>query len=786
MGTLPRDILKWMQSLDLSYSVKNVKRDFSNGFLIAEIFSRYYEQDVHMHSFENGTSIEKRKTNWGLLMKFFRKQKIIIEKQKIDAVIYCQDNAAVPLVSDIYTILTSKRVPDPMTKDNEAYSPPFSRPTANNLVSNRMRDPDMMTRADHSGHVREAQAVVDAHNENLRNERTLEPQRFVPNKSQQKSINRVATRKVTANDNSNTPAIHFKKVEVKQIDDNVAQLRVMHSRMGNSQNLGASLTSGSQLGHNSSMGGNASVQGGGRGVVKPSIELLNTCVLSKLEGMDVLKRFDPRKDAMVCFVEDLATFPNDTATLIFDDAKKKVSPLIAENCLASPKEFWNFFNLCWTAILKLQPVSSAFKAVVDLIETVGRAMVEKDQHVPFALLNDFGLPQIVTLLKSNPHRPEIIRILYAFSVPDVEEHVNVIRKLRDGLDDFDTFVVCLATLVRLENQFTTKLLDLYLYYIVAGLGNSSPVIRATCLAMLAPIAKAADVQGHKHVISLFDRLKGFSKTDTSWQVQSALVETVAALLKVLTPSDPLSIPLYKLLAKLVGPGANSLVLQTGVVAMSQCVGTHSTVQEMYTNLVLERPDVVQRALGYINDGLSVITTQDSISSIMDRKAVAVSIADNVKATKPDNLSPAHIRLLAKSVENLTSFEEKDIADWSDVYQALRDHLVVELYEPSTCADAVAVLGMFLREPRTQMMAMELLATEGEADPPMYGILTLIYQDGDKTCKTTVADFLESLAAQSDTEFPNLVYKLLMNFSKFNPDKFAGSELELVVEKLVEE
>ena len=63
-GFIPREIAKWLDSLDLAYQVRNFRRDLANGFIIAEILSRYYPKEVRIYTYYNDNHSSKRKDNW--------------------------------------------------------------------------------------------------------------------------------------------------------------------------------------------------------------------------------------------------------------------------------------------------------------------------------------------------------------------------------------------------------------------------------------------------------------------------------------------------------------------------------------------------------------------------------------------------------------------------------------------------------------------------------------------------------------------------------------------------
>ncbi|XP_005362666.1 spermatogenesis-associated protein 4 [Microtus ochrogaster] len=107
---LSRSVLRWLQGLDLSFFPRNITRDFSNGYLVAEIFCIYYPWDLRLSSFENGTSLKVKLDNWAQIEKFLAKKKFKLPKELIHGTIHCKAGVPEILIQEVYTLLTHQEI----------------------------------------------------------------------------------------------------------------------------------------------------------------------------------------------------------------------------------------------------------------------------------------------------------------------------------------------------------------------------------------------------------------------------------------------------------------------------------------------------------------------------------------------------------------------------------------------------------------------------------------------------------------------------------------------------
>ncbi|XP_035506517.1 spermatogenesis-associated protein 4 isoform X2 [Scophthalmus maximus] len=182
---LPREVVKWLRSLDLTLYPKNVRRDFSSGYLVAEIFSRYYPQDFPEHSYDKGTSLSAKQKNWSRMERSLQKQNLHLTKEAVDGTVHCKPGAAELLVQEVYEILTNRSVRDAerpgldfTDREYQERLPTLARPTASTAIKSNLATTETMAEPDVSTNRRKAEVILRRHLEDRAAERALHPGRF--------------------------------------------------------------------------------------------------------------------------------------------------------------------------------------------------------------------------------------------------------------------------------------------------------------------------------------------------------------------------------------------------------------------------------------------------------------------------------------------------------------------------------------------------------------------------------------------------------------------------------
>ncbi|XP_041042635.1 spermatogenesis-associated protein 4 isoform X2 [Carcharodon carcharias] len=215
---LAREVIKWLQSLDLRFPFKNVKKAFCNGYLVAEIFSWYYPQDVDIKVFNNGVSFPSKLKNWSQLEHFFFRKKLNIPKELIYATMHSKPGGAEYLIQHIYTLLTNRQakliLDDELDFRDYGYQlklPLIARATAANAIRTNLRLTELLEDPDIYTINQRALAIINMH-------------------MQHRQLARLEHPKSTSSEIRSKSNVHFKEINVKQVVRDSQLLSANHQR----------------------------------------------------------------------------------------------------------------------------------------------------------------------------------------------------------------------------------------------------------------------------------------------------------------------------------------------------------------------------------------------------------------------------------------------------------------------------------------------------------------------------------------------------------------------------
>lgn len=664
---LNRELLRWIQSLDLAYSIKNVKRcgsilladislqpgcacrslltlllllcnrDFSNGFLVAEIMSRYYDKDISMHSYDNGIGIKVKKDNWEQLLKLFGRFSDLdplTSKADMDAIIHCRNGAAVGFLTKLYQCLTKRTiqatsvpsqqpaaaVPIAKATDTAEGIPPYAKTTGSTLIREKMRDPDIAEINDESEINRKVRTIHSHHEEALQLERLMTdtPDRYPSLRSASKAtVLRGATKPVRNDDSPALMAQHVvKEVQIKSMNEkSLEKLRVTreakgHEALGGSTYSGPSGSSGASFDSHGGRGG-FGMSGGGSPATdliqkRKPMDLLNEAVDRQLLSLGLSSKLEQRaKDKFESFVDaifDGQQFSDQESAEVLADLADDAG-LLAIAFLDFPKEFWKFIGLLYPLLTENGDDGMLFQSVQEILQQLGRQCVKRDATTAALLMSESILPKIIPDLRGNAtKRAALLQIVYSFVPDSVLAHIQTIKRLREGLpDDIPAFIHALSILLYMENDLDDTLVDLYHYYCCIGLETSCEKLRAACLSMLVPFLS----YDPSLVVDLLPRLTQFSSRHAWWEVKAQLLIVSSAFLHTASsPStedgdrdltDQIELALT-IIEREFHPAANLNLRRIGLAYLAKNLSNYQELVPLYVDVLFSLPPVVRHIM----------------------------------------------------------------------------------------------------------------------------------------------------------------------------------------------
>jgi len=707
LTSLPREVLKWIQSLDLSYSVRNAKRDFANGFLVAEIFSRYHPQDISMHCFDNGLKAATKNDNWEQLFRFFRKHNYPISRIDFDPVMENQPGAAVALLIKVYTLLTNRTVPIFLSEDipdaMDASTSPGKKVVVETLLEPSVAPSSIEPSFDENRLDAGGDSRPDAYHifQAARHKRPVE--RSVPR---------------AVSERGEAVPLDIPEVSARSLTRNVAQLRAQQAQAMQKSSASTSQRKAVGIAENGS-----STPRLGLGSVKPVVDIMRPTVATILQEDDqVMKSLDPRKDVLVSFMELCRTHvPQPIVVRVFQALSDQVHQLI-ETVLKSPAEFWHVWRLLSPTLVEFSERNPVFESVITFLKRLGQLMSEADTTLTQQLLVDGILPSLAPLLVDTAGKREpLCEVVYAYTQPQVLARLNVLRGLKEGMDSMPAYICCLSYFLPMELELgldDEHLLRHYQYYALVALQRKEPSVRVAGLTML----RSVSLQSPNFAQSVLQEVPSFAGLvrDEWWEVQGQLLLLVGRLLEHTAGMGQAETgeeashaeaaeQLLNVAAQLLtSKGSTKMVLQIGLCALAKVLRPYPVLLPAYVAVLLKHPANFRRRLleshsqsmqgtapslrkRYVMGTSCRVYEECCISDQWPAVDVAKTLAEQCASENLPHFEPEHLEVLTACMPA----PDVDIdSDWLAVFEKVKNHIFVAALDPMLHTGAVNVIRRF--------------------------------------------------------------------------------------------
>lgn len=752
MSGIPREVLKWLQSLDLSYSVRDPKRDFANGFLVGEIFSRRYP-DIKMHSFDNGTELRRKMSNWEHLDRMFTKLEIPITKKHWEPVMHNAPGAALDLIKIIYQMFTKKELNVAPAQENPK-PPPYARPTAINLL----RDTEFQRIEDKKTKDTQAHTILKKHNENIRQERT-EPGRLAMPAYTLRT--KGSLKKLDATEDQGN--IEVRQVAVRAMDKNMRAAKALSlNKNDNKQD--------SKIDVNHSM-------------VKPALEIMSETFLEVMHHMAYktirameFTNVEHGEEMTKRFYDIMGGINAEFVNACFENLVRR-SGTLSDSLVKSAQEFESYAELILTTISKVKIDTDYFSSFLKSLKSVSESMTNTDSNVTKQLFSHFMLSPLVKLIQKSPEKlPILVTLIHSSSHNSHSNRLHLTREVFEASEDHQILIKIISELIEYDTVFNKDLHEYYRFYALLGLETPSPRVQASAISILGSLAAL----NPPFILQVSDKIENLLK-ESWWETRAQLLRLAGILLPHKSKGQDLMDKIIRLNFK---PTSSKNIIRIGLIYLAPCLNSNPELCDLYMDCLISiDPEIRETILSTENSIKGTVVkgyfTQKYLLSgapvVWNAYGVASSLSKYISDKQLKNLDYCHVEILWACL-----YRPPADINWVNVYDELKNYLFVGLEDPEICKGVIGVLKHFMTAPK---LMTEIL--KKSFNTMINELSLLLNKTSDRNVLAQTYEFIKSLYwGSGNSELQDFIYRILKSFAEKHPALFDRSELVEVMNEII--